>query len=665
MATAPEYRAAPERDEGATLARLPERPLAPQVGRHPGHRGATARRLRLQLRQTKVYEAQADLIYEQQLDVANPLTGQSYRTRTAQHDGAQRGERDHPESHHRRSAPPRILEEQGLPTSGYEVRAEVAQDGGAHRHAVVQRRLRPRDQRRCRVLRGSGAGLRRLVRRLAQGAHAQSDRSGRGRGQGEMRDYPDAAKESSDYLILQQRLRDLQILGATATGNFRVLVAGERPGRPHRAEAAAQRAARLRRRPLRRHRPRLPPRAVRHSLRRPEDVAETLRQPILARIPRLSREQIEVPDAGHARAPRTTRSAEAFRLMRTNLAFMDVDGKVKSDHAHQQPAGRGQERHRGQPRRHAGAGRQEGRRGRRRPAAAAPAPLLRPGQRDRGQLRRRGRGRPAARPAPGGRGLAQRRRAGRTSRAGPPRTTGVTKLYVLTSGPIPPNPGEIVSSQRFAQILETLRDAADIVLVDSPAMLAVGDTAALASEVDGLVFLVDMEQARRPVLQAPPTSCTGCRARCMGVGDPAAPQAATATATTTTTATTRRGRRRRHGDRAGRGSRCRLVRRRLPPARRPCRPIRRSSSQRPGQRARRLRGRGTRTRPACARRSAGAAPSTPLSPVAGSRVAQQEPHQQLDLGVARSHLVGLSQVASLLPLRDRRSRRTPRSACVL
>ncbi len=39
-------------------------------------------------------------------------------------------------------------------------------------------------------------------------------------------------------------------------------------------------------------------------------------------------------------------------------------------------------------------------------------------------------------------------------------------------------------------------------LVDSPAMLAVGDTAALASEVDGLIFLVDMEKARRPVLQA-------------------------------------------------------------------------------------------------------------------------------------------------------------------
>jgi receptor protein-tyrosine kinase len=73
---------------------------------------------------------------------------------------------------------------------------------------------------------------------------------------------------------------------------------------------------------------------------------------------------------------------------------------------------------------------------------------------------------------------------------------------VLPSGPIPPNPGEIVSSQRFAALLKKLRAEADLVLVDSPAMLAVGDTAALAAEVDGLVYLVDMENARRPVLQA-------------------------------------------------------------------------------------------------------------------------------------------------------------------
>ena len=77
----------------------------------------------------------------------------------------------------------------------------------------------------------------------------------------------------------------------------------------------------------------------------------------------------------------------------------------------------------------------------------------------------------------------------------------LSRVYVLTSGPLPPNPGEIVSSKRFAAVIETLAEEADVVIVDSPAMLAVGDTPALASMVDGLVFLVDMHVAKRPMLQ--------------------------------------------------------------------------------------------------------------------------------------------------------------------
>ena len=79
-------------------------------------------------------------------------------------------------------------------------------------------------------------------------------------------------------------------------------------------------------------------------------------------------------------------------------------------------------------------------------------------------------------------------------------TDALSRLYVLPSGPIPPNPGEIVASRRFAAILDELSQEADLVLVDSPAMLAVGDTSAIASKVDGLVFLVDMHIVKRPQL---------------------------------------------------------------------------------------------------------------------------------------------------------------------
>jgi Mrp family chromosome partitioning ATPase len=77
----------------------------------------------------------------------------------------------------------------------------------------------------------------------------------------------------------------------------------------------------------------------------------------------------------------------------------------------------------------------------------------------------------------------------------------VPEVMVLPSGPLPPNPGEVVASERFAAIVTKLKEQADMVIVDSPAMLAVGDTAALASKVDGLVYLVDMRLMRRPLLQ--------------------------------------------------------------------------------------------------------------------------------------------------------------------
>jgi Mrp family chromosome partitioning ATPase len=72
---------------------------------------------------------------------------------------------------------------------------------------------------------------------------------------------------------------------------------------------------------------------------------------------------------------------------------------------------------------------------------------------------------------------------------------------VLTSGPKPPNPGEIVSSKRMSAIVTELKKEADIVLVDSPALLAVGDTAALAGKVDGVLFLIDMAVVKRPMLE--------------------------------------------------------------------------------------------------------------------------------------------------------------------
>ena len=79
---------------------------------------------------------------------------------------------------------------------------------------------------------------------------------------------------------------------------------------------------------------------------------------------------------------------------------------------------------------------------------------------------------------------------------------GHERLVVLTSGPLPPNPGEMVASQRFEAILKELSDASvDYVLVDTPAFLSVGDAAALAARVDGLLYLANIETLTKPELE--------------------------------------------------------------------------------------------------------------------------------------------------------------------
>jgi len=76
-------------------------------------------------------------------------------------------------------------------------------------------------------------------------------------------------------------------------------------------------------------------------------------------------------------------------------------------------------------------------------------------------------------------------------------------LLVLPSGPRPPNPSELLSSQRAEELLANLRSSADIVLVDSPPLLPVTDASVLATRVDGVLLVVMAgTTTRRPLQRA-------------------------------------------------------------------------------------------------------------------------------------------------------------------
>ena len=75
-------------------------------------------------------------------------------------------------------------------------------------------------------------------------------------------------------------------------------------------------------------------------------------------------------------------------------------------------------------------------------------------------------------------------------------------LRILTSGPMPPNPGEVVASRRVASVIEAVaQQDVDYVLVDVPPLLGFGDAGALAPTVDGLLMVASIKKARRPILE--------------------------------------------------------------------------------------------------------------------------------------------------------------------
>lgn len=74
--------------------------------------------------------------------------------------------------------------------------------------------------------------------------------------------------------------------------------------------------------------------------------------------------------------------------------------------------------------------------------------------------------------------------------------TKIPELLILASGPIPPNPAELLNSQRMAHLLETLKNEADIVVFDTPPLLTVADAAILAPQVDGTILVVEAGQTK-------------------------------------------------------------------------------------------------------------------------------------------------------------------------
>ncbi len=93
----------------------------------------------------------------------------------------------------------------------------------------------------------------------------------------------------------------------------------------------------------------------------------------------------------------------------------------------------------------------------------------------------------------------------------------VDHLSILTSGPIPPNPAEILSSARTQALWPNLLEKYEYIIIDAPPMLAVTDSAILSTQVDGTILVVRPGKTRIEEARQAGEQLTRANAKLIGV----------------------------------------------------------------------------------------------------------------------------------------------------
>jgi len=93
----------------------------------------------------------------------------------------------------------------------------------------------------------------------------------------------------------------------------------------------------------------------------------------------------------------------------------------------------------------------------------------------------------------------------------------VPNLKVLASGPIPPNPAELIGSKAMEQLVEELRERADMVIFDATPVLAVTDATLLSRAMDGVLVVVAMKMTPREIVRRACEELRQAKANILGI----------------------------------------------------------------------------------------------------------------------------------------------------
>ncbi len=94
--------------------------------------------------------------------------------------------------------------------------------------------------------------------------------------------------------------------------------------------------------------------------------------------------------------------------------------------------------------------------------------------------------------------------------------TGIGGLSVITSGPVPPNPAEILASKKMTDFLHSVISRYDYVLIDAPPVVAVTDAQILSRHVDGVLLVIHSGKANREMVIKAKNLLENVQARILG-----------------------------------------------------------------------------------------------------------------------------------------------------
>jgi capsular exopolysaccharide synthesis family protein len=96
------------------------------------------------------------------------------------------------------------------------------------------------------------------------------------------------------------------------------------------------------------------------------------------------------------------------------------------------------------------------------------------------------------------------------------RETQVPGLFILPAGPMPPNPAELLGSTRMHETLDTLSERFDLLVLDTPPLLAASDAAIVSRASDGALIVVRAGKTERGALQTSVQQLATVGARVLG-----------------------------------------------------------------------------------------------------------------------------------------------------